>query len=175
MNAVSRANDDWMIAQLKPNGLVAARRNLARQGFDLLMPTLTVTRKQRDKLVICDEPAFPGYLFVRKAEGSAAADRISFTLGVTRLLLRADRSPATLSPGFVAALLVRCDAECRLKPAVLAPGDMVRVTQGPFADLVTRIVSLDSNGRLSIFIELLGRQVLVSQDRRHVDLAMQDT
>lgn len=161
--------DGWMIAQLRPHGLGAARRNLQRQGFAVLMPELVVTRRRGARLVAATEPLFPGYVFARPTEGAAPAARISGTLGINRLLLRADRRPATLPPAFVAALLARCDATGRFVPeADLAPGERVRIVQGPFADTVTLIEGLTREGRIAVLIGLLGQETRVTLDPRHV-------
>jgi transcriptional antiterminator RfaH len=161
--------DGWMIAQLKPNGLTVAIRNLERQKFVTFTPKLTVTRRKQDKLVSRTEPLFPGYVFVRETPFSDAFSRISYTLGILRLLLRADRQPALLPPDFMAALQIRCDPSGHLLPdAALAPGTRIRVTQGPFADTVSQIESLDRDGRISILIALLGQEVRVSVDPGHV-------
>lgn len=152
-------SDGWMIAQLRPNGLALARRNLERQGFAVLAPAIAVTRRRRDRLVTGTEPLFPGYLFVRAGEGSAPPARIGNTLGVGHLLLRPDRRPATLPPGFVAALAARCDAAGLIAPeSDLAPGDRVRITQGPFVDAVTRIEGLAPGGRIAVLIGILGQE-----------------
>jgi transcriptional antiterminator RfaH len=162
--------DGWMIAQLKPHGLANARRNLERQGFAIFLPLLTVTRRQRNRLVTRPEPLFPGYLFVRDTGRSAPAGQISFTLGVLRLLTRGDRQPATLPAEFVAALAARCDPDGHLSAEPrLAVGDPVRVTRGPFADSVSRIAALDADGRVSMLIALLGRQVRVRLDPAQLD------
>ena len=155
--------DGWMIAQLRPNGLTAARRNLLRQGFEVCAPSLAVTRRRRDRLVAVSEPLFPGYVFAREGEGAAPAARIGGTLGIVRLLLRPDRQPATLPSAFMAALLARCDADGVLVPeSDLRTGDAVRIVDGPFADTVTRIESLDRDGRVAVLIDLLGQQVRVT-------------
>jgi transcriptional antiterminator RfaH len=161
--------DGWMIAQLKPNGLKTAIRNLERQDFSIFTPMLKITRRQRDRLVSRNEPLFPGYVFVRETTQSEAFSRISYTLGIRRLLLRADRRPATLPADFVSSLRSRCDPSGFLLPdTALAPGARVRVMQGPFADTVSQIESLDRDGRISILIAVLGQQVRVRVDPGHV-------
>jgi transcriptional antiterminator RfaH len=155
--------DGWMIAQIKPGGTATARRNLDRQGFAVFMPGLAVTRRLRGKPVPAAEPLFHGYLFVLATDDSAPPARIASTLGISRLLLRSDRAPATLPPDFIAALLARTDAQGLIIPeTALAPGDRVRIRQGAFADQVTTIESLGRDGRVAVLIGLLGQQVRVS-------------
>jgi transcriptional antiterminator RfaH len=153
----------WFIAQLKPNGINNALRNLGRQGFAVFHPRQTATRRVRDKLVTREEPVFPGYLFVTFDPATAPWRRINATLGVARLLTTPSLQPATVPPAFMAALMTRFTPEGLVRPPeVLNPGDLVRIQTGPFADVVTRIESLDRDGRVGVLLEVMGQAVRVS-------------
>lgn len=151
-----------MIAQIKPNGLAAALCNLERQRFAVLAPRIEVTRRRGGRMIKATEPVFPGYLFVRAMPDSAPFTRIAGTLGVTRLLLTADRQPAHLPQDFVSALRARCDDEGRITGECPAVGDRVRIVTGPFAEMVTRIEALQRDGRLQVLMNLLGQAVRVT-------------
>lgn len=149
----------WLVAQLKPNGLALALRNLARQGVDCLMPGVAVSRRQGGRVLRRVEPAFPGYLLVRPAPGAEAAP-IGHSRGVARLLLGEGRRPVPLPPDFVAALLARCDGSGLIAaPDDLAPGDAVRIAEGPFAEALARIEALDGRGRALVLMSCLGQEV----------------
>lgn len=153
----------WFIAQLKPNGINNALRNLHRQGFATFHPRQPVTRRLRNRLVTREEPVFPGYVFVTFDPATAPWRRINATLGIARLLTTLSLQPATVPPDFMAALRDRCTPEGLVKPPdVLSPGDLVRVRTGPFADVVSRIESLDSAGRVGLLLEVMGQAVRVS-------------
>lgn len=155
--------ENWFIAQLKPNGIANALRNLQRQGFATFHPRQTVTRRMRGKLVNRDEAMFPGYLFVGFDPASAPWRRINATLGITRLLTTPSLQPAMVPEAFMAALRARCMEDGLVKPPeVLAPGDLVRVRTGPFADVVSRIELLDGAGRVGLLLEVMGQAVRVS-------------
>lgn len=157
------ATENWYIAQLKPNGITNALRNLQRQGFATFHPRQTVTRRVRDRLVTRDDPVFPGYVFVGFDPVAAPWRRINATLGIARLLTTPSLQPATVPHDFMASLRARCDADGRVKPPeALAPGDLVRIRTGPFADAVTRIESLDREGRVRLLLEVMGQAVQVS-------------
>ena len=155
--------ESWFIAQLKPNGIGNALRNLDRQKFVTFHPRQTATRRIRDKLVTREEPVFPGYLFVTFDPATAPWRRINATLGIARLLTTPSLVPATVPPDFMAALMDRCMPDGLVKPPeVLSPGDLVRIRTGPFADTVSRIESLDRTGRVGLLLEVMGRAVRVT-------------
>lgn len=161
--------EPWYIAQLKPNGIGNALRNLERQKFVTFHPRQTATRRIRDKLVTREEPVFPGYVFVTFDPATAPWRRINATLGIARLLTTPSLQPATVPPAFMAALMERCTPEGLIKPPeVLAPGDLVRIRTGPFAEQVSRIESLDKAGRVGLLLEVMGQAVRVSVDPRNL-------
>lgn len=153
----------WFIAQLKPNGINNALRNLQRQGFATFHPRQPVTRRLRNKLVTREEAVFPGYVFVGFDPVTAPWRRINATLGIARLLTTPSLQPAVVPSDFMAALWDRCGEDGLVKPPdVLAPGDKVRVRTGPFSDVVSRIESLDGAGRVGLLLEVMGQAVRVS-------------
>ena len=63
----------------------------------------------------------------------------------------------------MAALVSRFTPEGLIRPPeVLSPGDLVRIQTGPFADVVTRIESLDRDGRVGVLLEVMGQAVRVT-------------
>lgn len=155
--------DRWFVVQIKPNGTRLARENLGRQGFEIFAPERLEGRAERRK------PLFPGYLFVRFDPMASGWQAIRSTRGVTRLLTTQRHAPAPMPDGFVAALMAQCDAEGVFLPAErMDPGDRVRIASGPFADLIGRIEKLDANGRLTVFVELLGQVTRTEVEARRV-------
>jgi transcriptional antiterminator RfaH len=155
--------DDWFIAQLKPNGINNALRNLHRQGFITFHPRQSATRRLRDKLVTREEPVFPGYLFVTFDPETAPWRRINATLGIARLLTTPSLRPAAVPRAFMDTLRARCAPDgIVLPPEALGPGDLVRIRTGPFAETVTRIESLDRSGRVGVLLEVMGQAIRVT-------------
>jgi transcriptional antiterminator RfaH len=150
----------WFVAQLKPNGLALAERNLARQGIAHFSPWQIETRRRRGRLADVRRPLFPGYIFVRFAPEAGLWRAVNATRGLTRLVQTDPRRPTPLPDALVEGLLARCDAEGRLAAAPeLAEGDRVRVIAGPFADLVGRIETLEEGERIRVMLDLMGREV----------------
>lgn len=169
INAAERVElpaENWFVAQLKPNGLSLALRNLDRQGFDSFVPE----RLENVKGGMARKPLFPGYLFVRFDPAAHGWHAINSTRGITRLLLNDIRRPTPLPYQFMGGLIARCDDKgLLLPPEDIAAGDRIRVISGPFADLVTTVDSHDKDDRLRILIDLMGQKVRTSVPRQQVE------
>ncbi|WP_283638835.1 transcription termination/antitermination protein NusG [Marinovum algicola] len=164
-DAAPRA-DNWFVAQLKPNGLALALRNLGRQRFATFVPE----RFEALRGATVRRPLFPGYMFVRFDPVQHGWQAINSTRGVTRLLLNDPRRPSPLPAQFMAGLIARCDDKgLVLPPEDFAAGDRIRVISGPFADLVTKVDALDKEDRLRVLIELMGQKVKTSIPRVNVE------
>lgn len=156
---------NWHVAQIKPNGLSLAEQHLTRQGFACFCPTQMKLRikaqlKQSKPIM---RPLFPGYLFVQFSADQPGWQSINSTRGITRLLEHGQNNLRSLPTTFMAALLARCDDTGLLMEAEnIKPGDRVRLLSGPFADLITTVEKLESQDRLQVLFDLLGRQTRVS-------------
>jgi transcriptional antiterminator RfaH len=163
--------EDWFVAQLKPNGLALAQRNLARQGFAHFSPMREETVRQRGSALVAPRPLFPGYIFVQFDRSSQHWPAINATRGVTRLLLNDPRKPEPLAPQFMAGLLARCDdREVLQAPDSLTTGDRIRVISGPFAEIVSTVESLEKDQRIQLLIDLMGQKVRVHVPAASVEL-----
>ena len=152
----------WFLAQLKPNSAQIAETNLRRQGFRTFLPLEEGTRKARGKFVTVERPVFPGYIFVAFDVASGSWRAINSTSGVTRLV-SFGKDPAPVPLDLVSQLLLRCDQSGKLlPPKLLQPGDRVRVTTGPFAEVVAEIESLAPDQRVWVLLEIMGGQARVA-------------
>jgi transcriptional antiterminator RfaH len=151
----------WYLAQLKPNGARLAERNLLRQGYEVFHPKHKVTKQLAERFVTREESLFSGYLFVGLVPGERRWAPINGTLGVNKLVSFGGEA-ATVPPALIAALKHRCDAQDFLEPTLsLSSGDPVRIVGGPFADFVTRVVSIDAQRRVWVLLDLMGRATRV--------------
>lgn len=160
------ATESWFAAQLKPNGLSQARRNLERQGFGVFMPLCAPPAGGPRRRV----PLFPGYIFVSFDPAGTAWRSINATRGVARLITTDIRAPTPLPAAFIDGLKACCDPEGQFvaPPEDLAPGDAIRVVSGPFADLLATVDRLAPDRRIEILVSLLDRTVSVPLRRDQV-------
>lgn len=151
----------WYLAQLRPNGLKAAKINLERQSFKVFCPmheTLSGVKARSEK-----RPLFPGYLFISVAKESQSWQAINSTYGVSRLVsLDPNKGPNAVPQGFMSALIDRCDPDGVLcaQPG-LEVGDKIEVLQGPFSKIVSTIEFIDSDERIWMLLDLFGRKTKV--------------
>lgn len=157
--AVKAETLGWYVVNTLPNQEARAELNLRRQGFLAWLPAYERSRRHARRVETVSTPLFPGYLFVRFDAARQAWASINSTYGIRRLICRGD-APARLPDGFVESL--RADvAEGRLQMPEdrLEPGARVRVTDGPFADYFGTLSSLASRDRVTLLLNVLGRDV----------------
>ena len=121
------SEQSWYLAQLKPNGMRLALRNLERQGFRSFVPQEQASRRRRGRISTEWCPLFPGYVFVSFDPSEGHWRAINSTQGVARLVAFGS-APARVPPGLMSELMARCDGAGRLRPPPLPePGDAVRL------------------------------------------------
>lgn len=155
----------WFLAQLKPNALDIARRNLARQGIETFAPKIEHTSRSRGRFRTGFRPLFPGYLFVSLNAGRSWRP-VNSTQGITRMVSFGSR-PATVPLALIEEIRERCDSNGHIVASGLAhPGDQVRLRRGPFTDFLGKVDALDAEQRVWVLIDLMGREtrVLAEQD-----------
>jgi len=162
---------DWYIAQLKPNGLKTAVRNLAQQGYETFVPLLETTVQRRGIFTLQQKPLFAGYIFIRVAPEAAHWRTVNSTYGVSRIVqFDRDGAPRAIPALLMRALKSRCSAAGVLHPvADFAVGDSVRIIQGPFAEFVATISRLSSKERVWVLMDVLGRETEVAVRTDHLD------
>lgn len=161
--SIELTNQTWWLAQVRPNSLKIAERNLVRQGFRVFCPLEMSTRRRGDRFISTTAALFPGYVFVGSDAGAAPARVINSTYGVSRLVSSSDQTPACVPSAIVAGLMARCDENGLIKAAdSLAPGDEVRIVSGPFAGFVGSVETLAPQQRVWVLLDLLGGETRVA-------------
>jgi transcriptional antiterminator RfaH len=156
----------WFLAQMKPNCVSIAERNLTRQGFRTFLPTEEVTRERQGKFVTAHRPLFPGYIFLSFDIKEGHWRKVNSTFGISRLV-SFDREPAVVPLDLVSQLMLRCDATGRLlPPRLLKPGDQVMLTTGPFASFVGEVEKIAPDRRVWVLLEIMGGQTRVAVNAR---------
>ena len=156
----------WYVVQTQVNGETKAEQNLLRQGYQIYLPRYLKRRRHARKMDVMAKPLFPRYIFVAIDMATQRWRSVQSTVGVSRLVTNGD-SPAVVPEGVVRALKAREDAKGFVNmdagPA-FAPGDKVRVLAGAFMDNAGLFNGMADHDRVSILLEMLGRQVRVVLD-----------
>ena len=152
---------EWFILQFKPNAHNQANKNLNRQGFATFLPLLGNTSRKTSKFINTTRPLFPGYMFVEFDRQKPGWHKINNTYGVSHLVTF-DTFPKSIPSTFIDNLINRCDISGKLLPLEkLKVGDQVKILNGPFANFIATIETHETEQRIWILIDLMGRKTKI--------------
>ena len=154
---------NWYLVQTKPNAHRIATRNLVRQGCQVFMPMVKLTRRVGNRFINNLGPLFPGYLFVGLGTEKQPSWRsLNSTVGVSRVISH-DGQYRPLPLSLITELQIYCDADDIFEPKnQINLGDTVKIQKGPFAEFVATVDYLEPNARAWVLIELLGQKSQIS-------------
>jgi len=159
----SEAQRRWYLVQVRPNQRTIAERNLTRQGCRLFCPLEQRPVQRRGHFETALRLLFPGYLFASFDVARVRWTAVNSTYGVARLVSFRPHEPAEVPLSLVASLMQRCDEHGRLRPpAILKPGDQVKIVAGPFSDFVATVETLAPERRVWVMLELMDRMTRVA-------------
>ncbi len=139
----------------------AEARNLRNKIFDIRIPTEVEVRTRGGKRQEVKRKVFPGYVLIDMVLDEDTWYLVKSTTGVIGFV-SAGNKPVPLQEKEVAALL-HPDEGTSLRPKVQwAKGDLVRVTEGPFADFKGRVEEVNAEReKLCVSINIFGRDTPV--------------
>jgi len=153
----------WFVVQLKPNAEAIAKRNLLRQGMQIFAPFEEVTARKARKLVQTARRCFRDISLSALTQEVVRWRTVNSTLGVNRLVSFAEDRPAQVPLGLISSLMRRCDPSGKLlPPRFLHGGDVVRVTNGPFADFIGTVEQIAPDQRIWVLLDILGKNTRVA-------------
>lgn len=139
-----------------------AARQLTNQGFPVFVPRCWKSRRHARRIETVSRPLFPRYIFTVVDRTRDRWRSINGTIGVDRLLMNGGE-PQPVPQGLVEALIFAADAEGNVNFKFdLREGQRVKVTAGPFANLIGTLEKLDERGRVRVLLELMGATVPVA-------------
>jgi transcriptional antiterminator RfaH len=152
----------WYLIHTKPASEVAARVNLERQGYEVYLPRLLQSLRQRGHWKERIAALFPRYLFLRLHEGLQALAPVRSTVGVSDVV-RFGSSYATVPDCVIRQLQSRADPRSGLhiqqRCRSLAAGDAVFIEAGPFGGIEGIFECESGSERVVILMKLLGREI----------------
>ncbi len=158
--------DRWYCVMTQPRREAFAFANLARQGFRAWLPLFTRTVRHARKVETVRSALFPRYGFVLLDLARERWRAINGTFGVVGLLMEEDR-PRPVPRGVVEHLVTLTGADGVVRYGLeVAPGQRVRILEGPLADRLATVLRLDEKGRVALLLEILGgeRTVVVARE-----------
>ena len=152
---------EWFILQFKPNAHHQANRNLNRQGFDTFLPLHDTTLRKSSRFINTSKTLFPGYMFIKFDRNESHWHKINNTYGVSRLITF-NSILNSISTSFIDNLMKRYDLSGKLLPIKkLKKGDQVKVVEGPFADFIATVETIETEQRIWLLMDLMGRKTKI--------------
>lgn len=154
----------WHAVLTQPHGESRAELNLARQGYEVYLPRLRKALRHARRVENVLRPLFPRYLFVALDPQRDGWRPILSTFGVADMVRFAD-TPANVPGALIDALRAREVNGAHAEPPPAASwkmGDKLRVFSGAFADMVGKLEAMSGFDRVSLLLEVMGREVKVT-------------
>ena len=150
----------WWVAHVRSRQEKALARHLVQFGVPFYLPLHEKRVRRGGRQFVSHLPLFPSYVFCRgRGEERLAALRTNL---VCQILDVAQQE--TLN-GELAQLRLLQESGASLAPhPAFAPGDAVRVTEGPFEGYVGVVVRCGGRPRLVVSISMLRKAVAVEFD-----------
>ncbi|MDG2348801.1 MAG: transcription termination/antitermination NusG family protein [Gammaproteobacteria bacterium] len=158
----------WCVVYTHAQKESFAQSHLEQQGFKTYLPCFQ-QKKRLNNQSTSIKVLFPRYLFVQ-IDPSQIWRPILSTRGVQTLLMTSKLKPQTLPNSFIDSLKAIENENGLIEiqlPNKLRPGTSIRINQGGFEGQVGKIITMDTNERIKILINILGTQteITTSEDK----------
>lgn len=163
----------WYVVQARNLSEQRAVKELENQGFEAFLPCYLRKRRHARKVTLVAAPLFPGYLFVRLDPARQRWRSVNGTYGVARLVA-GESGPLPVADSVVEGLLARRDRQGYIALSQrpdFAPGQMVRIRSGSFAETLGLFDGFRDQDRIAVLLDLLGGKVRVLLDEDMVEKA----
>lgn len=132
--------------------------------FELLIPTQDKIQIKHGAKSTIKEKIFPGYLLVKMVVDDDSWLVVRTTQGITGFVGTGNK-PTPLSPAEVEAIMQFAQMGAPKYKANFSLGEAVKITDGPFADFLGSIESIDEDhGKLKVLVSIFGRETPVELD-----------
>lgn len=138
--------------------------NLQGRIFDIVVPTRNIVTVKHGKKSEEKEKIFPGYILVKMVLDDETWLAIRTTQGVTAFVGSGSK-PTPISEKEVQTILKFMALEAPKYKATFSVGEAVKIVDGPFADFLGSIDSIDeAKGKLKVLVSIFGRETPVELD-----------
>ena len=132
--------------------------------FSVLVPKEKKIRIRAGKRETVEDKIYPGYVLVEMVVDDDSWYVVRNTPNVTGFI-GAGTVPTPLSTEEVDTLMKRMGVEEPKYKIDVAPGDRVKITDGPFKDFDGKVSEIDpEKGRIKVFVTIFGRETPVELD-----------
>jgi len=154
---------------VEPNREQRTVERLRERGYEAYTPRQWKRRTHRGRVIEFQRPMFPGYAFIR---APVPLEWIESIRGVRRYM-RVGETSVRLPEGAIAAIKQKEAREAarfcsRVKESEFNVGQTVKITVGPWADILAHVERLDDKGRVEVLFRMMGADRTAWVDRNEV-------
>ncbi|WOH38994.1 transcription/translation regulatory transformer protein RfaH [Thalassotalea fonticola] len=165
-------NSHWYVLTSKPREEQRAFDNLASQGLEVFLPTVSKVKKRQGIKSVSQDPLFPNYLFIYLNKDEANFNAIRSTRGVGSFV-RFGVNHATMQDNLIEKIKQDLQGEGSNKSLEqllnYSKGEQVAITAGPFKGLQAIYQAKDGLERSILLINMLGQQNEVLIENQSID------
>ena len=164
-------SNEWFILQYKANSHHRAIKNLNQQGFETFLPFYDTTSRKESRFINATQPLFPNYMFISFNRAKSEWRKINNTYGVIRLVYF-NSILKSIPTEVIENLKARCDVSGQLLPIKrLKKGDQIKVSNGPFTSFIATVETYETDQRIWILMELMGRKTKIQASLEDLQLS----
>ncbi len=132
--------------------------------FNVIVPTREIIVVKRGKKTKQEERVFPGYILVQMSLDDQTWLVVRTTEGVTGFI-GVGQKPTPISQKEVEAIMKFVSQEQPKFKTKFSPGEAVRIIDGPFADFLGSVQSIDDDkGKLTVLVSIFDRETPIEID-----------
>jgi len=152
----------WYLIHTKPRQERLAQENLERQGYSTYLPLAEIRRRRRGRMIRVIDAMFPRYLFINLSNETDDWRPIRSTIGVATLV-KFGQVPVCVPNELISVLKERenSDGVHELMKNDYAPGDTVRIAEGPMEGFEGIFQCNTGRERSVLLIEIIQKQTKV--------------
>lgn len=137
--------------------------------FNIIVPKETKIKIKNGKRRTVEEKIYPGYVLVDMILADDSWYVVRNTPRVTGFVGSDATTPVPLSQEEIDTLMARMGGEDTKFIVELKPGEMVKITDGPFKDYDAKVSEIDeTKGRVKVLVPIFGRDTVVELDSLQV-------
>ncbi len=153
----------WCAVQTHVRSEDKAAFHLKNQGYEVFLPKYLKRRKHARRIDWVSSPLFPRYLFIFINPSLSPWWSIRSTVGVGSLICFGD-TPAVVPENIITDIKARQDEKGMVRlhnSCTFKSGDKVKIVDGPLNDFKGLFDCLADKDRVTVLLNLLGREVKV--------------
>ena len=154
--------ESWFAIRTRARAEKTVYEQLTRKEIEAFLPTAARWSRWKDRKKMVDWPLFPGYCFARF--DPLVSLTVLTCVGVASIVSFGNQF-AEVPDGEIDSLRILVNSTLKYDPApFLTEGEMVRVTHGPLAGVVGRLIRKGAKARLFLSVDLIGQSVSAEVD-----------